>query len=74
MRLRAVCCSAKQALEELQSGPGCGSSLNHDCQVGLDPAFYGAAAAPGWLVGGGKLAIIYGRAHGYFETLGHADY
>ena len=26
------------------------------------------------LVGGGKLAIIYGRAHGYFETLGHADY
>ena len=29
------------------------------------------AAGPG---GGGKPAIIYGRAHGYFETVGHADY
>ena len=55
--------------QTLQGGPGCGFSLNHDCQVSLVLRH----CCPS-LVGGGKLAIIYGRAHGYFETLGHADY
>ena len=51
---------------------GLGCDLNHDRQVGFNPAFNIAATRCWWR--GGKLAIIYGRAHGYFETLGHADY